>query len=843
MKIYKFEMKKLWHQKKFLWLFIIVLVFTCGIFQQNSLQQGKVSERALKKIELYMPEIDNIQSKLETLRKKDGLDDLQTKQLEYVKEMGKALYNWKLSIEHQDWNKVPIYEGEFLEVLPLFEGTGGNYQSIQGIEREKAIQKNIWLRSNNIGYEDEAYPVSPHLILKESMKVLLSLIGILILILIFGTNITAEMEQRTWLILKTQPITKGKLIVAKYVSLITVIIVFLAMVMGLGLLIPLMFGNHAISLHYPQIVKNGDNFTIISTFSYLVRHVVLFISAISFTFSLVTLSSVRIKKSFSALLLSSFILLVGYIVTDIIPALHTPLNPFQHFHFSQILTETSKYPTWLFLLTAFIWSFILLKLTVVLPEKETDIFHSKNILKPFKDGKTKVKPRTLWKVCIFEWRKIQRQGLLKQLHVLLLLLSVFSYSVISLQTEEKEATYIAGLKRAQVENPIATYEEIIKEVKEKGNPSEGLIENYKKAISFNILRIEKIKSAITAYEEEEWIPIYEYQLLENQFANKELDTGAQTNNWMETLGKFTIDVSIAEKKWLIERNIQPVFSGEFVQTIFNHWPEGQVNEQKKWEEVNRKVDNSGLFTLYLFFDKYHHFVPMVLFLFLLGGGVAVERGKKSTLDFLMTQPVSGSNIFFGKLINSVTVALLSSIWIIFVVFLIGTIFNRLGDWQYPILTYDSASLANSSNYTGNLSSGMGFHFIPLGEYLVKSSILFLLALVFLISLTIFCSIFLKSQLGIFTIVILFASAGYVLSIQIQPELAHLSPFVYLNSTKIINGEVSTIIDNPSINFLTGSLVLLISILIICIIGYLVLNNKNIKKNKGIKNSSTTDLTL
>lgn len=353
--------------------------------------------------------------------------------------------------------------------------------------------------------------------------------------------------------------------------------------------------------------------------------------------------------------------------------------------------------------------------------------------------------------------------------------------------------------------------------------SEELKDDYEKALAFVQEKQAKNKAAISAYEKGDWTPLYEYQLFENQFANEELDTGIfRSEDLKKDIGKMAIVASMEEKKWLLKHHVQPVFSGEFIVTIFHYWDEAHAFYQKEWEEANRKVDSSGLFSLYLYFNQYFYFVPMILFFLLLGGGLATDTGKKSTLRFLMSQPLSLRHIFHGKVLSSFIVVLLSSTVIFASVLLIGTIFDRFGDWYYPILVYDSQSLANSANYNGTYVQGMGFHFTPLGHYLVKCIVLFLIVLLFLIILSTFCSLFIKNQLGVFMIVILLSASGYVLSIEALSEVAHLSPFTYFNIVKIINGEVSTVHNNPHINFMTGSIVLFISSFVVMTIGHVVL---------------------
>ncbi|MBP3041609.1 hypothetical protein J9303_19395 [Bacillaceae bacterium Marseille-Q3522] len=354
------------------------------------------------------------------------------------------------------------------------------------------------------------------------------------------------------------------------------------------------------------------------------------------------------------------------------------------------------------------------------------------------------------------------------------------------------------------------------------------IANVHKGIAFARERAEKITSALEGFEQGDWLPLYEYQLFENRFYNMEFETGnIDAPSLNESVGQFTVDVSMAEKHWLMERNIQPVFAGEFTFTIFHQLHEEVIDEFK---ENNRKIDHSGLFSLYNYFENFNYFIPMILFLFLLGGGFASERGKKNTLHFLKTQPISLKNIFLGKVMNATSVSVCSCMTIFGFIVLIGSLFNRFGDWAYPILHYDHPSVVATSAYTGMKSIGNnGFHFIPLGEYLVQSIGLFLLCLLFLLVLTIFLSLFFKNQLTVFTTAILIAIVGYFVSVDYFVEMAYLSPFTYFNIHKIMNGELSILFDNPSINIYTGSFVLLSAILILLIVGYLLL----MKREKSV----------
>ena len=239
-----------------------------------------------KNSEPMKEEGDGAYKYLKQLEREDLFEDLHPEQLEHINGIGLAFFKWTSAIRNEEWDQIPTIEKNFLISLEAYEKVGGEFLSLQGIEKEKVIQKNNWLTENNLSYEDEDYSLSPALILKEGTGVLFGFLGILILLLFFGTTITAEMEQRTWLTLKTQPISKWRLIVGKYISLLVVVLPFLAMVIGVGLVLPLIFGGSTLNLPYPQIVTSGDSISVISTFNYLARSIVLFLCAIAFLLAL-----------------------------------------------------------------------------------------------------------------------------------------------------------------------------------------------------------------------------------------------------------------------------------------------------------------------------------------------------------------------------------------------------------------------------------------------------------------------------------------------------------------------------------------------------------------------------
>ena len=157
------------------------------------------------------------------------------------------------------------------------------------------------------------------------------------------------------------------------------------------------------------------------------------------------------KNSFSALIVTGFILLYGFYATDLFRPLQSAFNPFYYFHFPHLLAQLPQSTDLLYPLAAIIWGFVFVSLAVFLPEKELSLFGSADLKKPFRNGKTKSHLRTLWNLIVFEWRKTRRNGLLKQLYCLLILMVIIGYFVIAEQAHQKETYYMNELhERAEL---------------------------------------------------------------------------------------------------------------------------------------------------------------------------------------------------------------------------------------------------------------------------------------------------------------------------------------------------------------------------------------------------------
>ena len=354
------------------------------------------------------------------------------------------------------------------------------------------------------------------------------------------------------------------------------------------------------------------------------------------------------------MVLTGFVGAVGYSVTLMNEGLQGFWNPFHLLNISKIVSETVAGSFWLFPVSAIVWSLLILAAAFALPEGEKGLFGVSDVKKPFDDGRTR-HVRAVRNSILFEWRKLKRQGSLRQSVIILGLFTVIGCFLLGQISQKKEAEYIAA-----VEDSLAQYRDMIipdhkgqldtldeKKAEAEKSGDEEMVKFYGEV---ELQRIETMlahyrevlahyEMGKRAYEQKDWQTYNQFQLYQNRSM-----LGEFNNEYMGISGLIgsdsyvQLEASKAEKEWLIKHEIQPIISGMMISTIYDSWPDKE--SKKRHVEWNRKVDNNGLFSLYLYLDNFVYFIPMLLLLFVSGAGFAGEKGKRPTIQTLQTQPVA-----------------------------------------------------------------------------------------------------------------------------------------------------------------------------------------------------------
>ena len=129
----------------------------------------------------------------------------------------------------------------------------------------------------------------------------------------------------------------------------------------------------------------------------------------------------------------------------------------------------------------------------------------------------------------------------------------------------------------------------------------------------------------------------------------------------------------------------------------------------------------------------------------------------------------------------------------------------------------------------------GFDFMPLGEYVLSGVALSVCIFLFLIALVHLLGIFIPRAFVVYSIVGLICGFGYILSDKLG-DYAQFSPFTYLDIGRIVNGEVATVLNNPSVSVLNGCLVLVGVAVLLVGVGYGVLRLRSrvgVRKKKEV----------
>ncbi|WP_332651225.1 hypothetical protein [Lysinibacillus sp. 54212] len=280
---------------------------------------------------------------------------------------------------------------------------------------------------------------------------------------------------------------------------------------------------------------------------------------------------------------------------------------------------------------------------------------------------------------------------------------------------------------------------------------------------------------------------------------------------------FTVFSHMDQMRWMEERGIQPVFP--------THWGSWLTLYDQEFSDpvlekvVNKgsvKYSSSGFHFIYYVFQYGFGLMGLLFFLFLFADIVTKEGfGRNGPIYMLRTQPIRRTSFWLSK---SIFVMVGSAATILFVALIglgFGLAFNRIGDWDYPILIY---------------GTDRTYSFLTIAEFLGKSSVMFLLVLALVFSLLFLFSLLTNRAIlaiGLTSIVIF---VGQMLTDQAMLlSFAHWIPFNYIEAYPIVNGAYAIEKNNALFTYNQGILSLAWSTSIILLITVAL-----VKLKKGVR---------
>lgn len=410
----------------------------------------------------------------------------------------------------------------------------------------------------------------------------------------------------------------------------------------------------------------------------------------------------------------------------------------------------------------------------------------------------------------FEIIKVFKSTFFRLLMLGFLLLLVMYYIYIYINTTRLED--ITQSLEATIKTTESYIQQIEDQLKESNDESESSA--LRSDLEFWQEWLEKDKHKLALYEQDNWNELMQLEIISGEELIGKLEYVNQTHTYTYPT-HFSAKTFVERSKWMQEKEVTPIlpldlyswmtYYDQEISSVEGMEPEDAIELQ---EERSTEYSSTGVHFIYHFFNLLFGIAGAVFFLFLFGDVVTKEGlGRNGPIYLLRTQPIHRDNILIGKFITVMLLTVLILFGSVVISLLMGSIFDRIGDWEYPVLVY---------------GEDRSFTLIGMGTYLIKASGLFFMLLLFCYSILFLFSVITRRvliALGL-TLVILYVGIRIGSEVAIS-GIAQYIPFQYFSVSKILTNELALSIENFQISFASGMVSLGISSLILILVTYII----------------------
>lgn len=401
---------------------------------------------------------------------------------------------------------------------------------------------------------------------------------------------------------------------------------------------------------------------------------------------------------------------------------------------------------------------------------------------------------------LFEIKKMIKSTFFLITIALLCLLMLGYYGFVSINTVKPKEII------AEIEAQLHVSEPHLQEMEDMLNdPDNKDNHQLKQEIEISKKVVTRDQEAIQAYREQDWITILNQEIELGEAGN----VGDRMMQYSTHPTTFTADTYLDYQLWLRDKQIQPILHNDSFSWVTAYDIDfGHPSVEEFIKQRSDKHSATGTYYLNHLFTLLFGLVGPILFI-LLFGDVLTKEGlsRNGSIHLLRTQPISPHKVIWSKLIATIIVTGSIFIGIGLVSILIGTLFDRFGDLDYPVLIYGESRT---------------YHFIEMGTFLLKVAFLSLMVLLFCYSL-----LFLFSLITRRAILTVGLTIGVILmGIKVSEELIQTTfspylPFTYFSVPEIVTNELAATVNSFEFSFGTGLIVLSIYSIIIYLLAYLV----------------------
>lgn len=703
------------------------------------------------------------------------------------------------------------------------------------------IEKAKYMQVNHIPYVEENVPSDNAIFYQQLAKFIFNPMMVFLFVMIFILPMFKDIDHQQLDWFASLPKRNNQFVIKYFYHLslaTTLFILLFALAM-----IPLFIGYNRFTLNYPAIVSIGEHFRAIPMWQWLLLRIGLFVVSVFFVY-LFILMVIRWLKSIEVAFITVSILLMGltfwaYMEPD------TSINPINGLIHSQEL-----FGSWLYL-WQLLSQFIILCVLIRYIHRSNYLYDSLNGLMNRNQLDNNhpllnklLSPLPYW--LKFEWQKIYKNKANHRLMMIIGLLMLMAYGVITYQTLEGRSFMIQELQKSARQHDLDL-------------------------LFFQEFEERQLNQLEYAYQDDyqdnqempfkEWLSEHDPQTYEALVRNaqssaEKLGLTQRLLDKLESDDFTTQDLTgyeIALGEAILTYN-NPYYSGYYSPDIISFYDQSINYEAAK--EVNRRgvmdyfkvetlslpyynselqegmtqvlpIDNSFLYTAYLFIQWYMPLLVFVLIVLLAPVfSDLYDQGRQ--MSWYKTLPLQSRDLYWFKLganlLNAIALILLVTLMFLAVTFLFG----GWGEGNYPIRIFDVAEVGSQAGYPGIRSGDpiLYFRFIDLSTYLVKGIALIGAFTIFITMLMHAIGTLLTSRWGTVIVVLLTISGGMYFSLtNIDATWPTYLPFIYLDLRGILDGWYQALTNNASYSFGQGMIILLVWSLGLFMISYLIFNLK------------------
>lgn len=275
--------------------------------------------------------------------------------------------------------------------------------------------------------------------------------------------------------------------------------------------------------------------------------------------------------------------------------------------------------------------------------------------------------------------------------------------------------------------------------------------------------------------------------------------------------------------YAIEKNIKPVLQDTIIYSEYEEFVNSEVEKEMKNSSI--LLSGEGVFTLSRFIRNFNIDIIILIITSLIVTGYVLDKEYGRQIELIKTQPFNEYIYHIKRICVNVLCVSIFAIFIILFIICLASLFNGLGEINYPVIEYREILDSNSGNFAFEFAKSVSI--IPIWQYLLRFTFILILQIAFIISLILLISIFSKNRVDLLIKFIFAIIIGISLNYIVNVDLLHLlNPFTYIKTGNIANNAILIKEEIKNASFNTSAYVISIWTLILSIFGSLAYKLKN-----------------